>query len=1134
MKHLLSLLFLVVCTLSYSQSWNFIGSGSGIASATEIDMEIGSNQNLFIAYVDVANSNKITVRKYNTTSQTWQAVGPIGFSGTNAFDVQMALINDSTPVIAYKKTITIVTTNYQVLEMYRFNPTTNTWIGMGLSDPIVTDHSKDFSVRTNTAGQVFLTFWNELITYPTGLVTINMSTTPSPLALGTDIDDGNLGNAIASCVSTGNNVYVTDEQNDIGDYLNLHEWNGTAFDSYGLNGTNDALKLKMNISQSSSTRITSMWSREFSTPGLYFKTFNATTNAFGTQATVHTGAIVDFDYDMYGDDSYAFYRSGSTCYLKKVTTALTPTVSTLFSGTTLAPGTATSLCIEKNLVGNVIAYIDGGMCYVKEQNLLANIEDVGIFQFCEGTAFNSGNSNLAVYVLDDYNYTHSSLSMTVTSQNTAIIPQSALSTTAIPGSTNLKWKFNVTNTNDVSSPTLVDLQFELFENGVSVGTALVTVTVNPKPDIQFLIADNDICENAPVFSLNGKAIPLGGTWTGNGVTSGNNYNASLAPIGTNTLTYTVSNSYGCSNSSSTVGIILDAPDLTVTTLNADCGVDNGEASVSIANGLAPYEIDWSNNATTATISDLHADQYFVIVEDANGCKRAAAAMVGTDGLNQTATVHPVECYGEATGGIELSITGAVAPTTVLWSTGATTFNISNLVAGTYEVTITDASGCVSVGSYSVDQASLIQLTSVVQDPTSACGASDGLVDASATGGIGALDLEYFDINNISVSNDPLTAPAGFYNLVVSDINGCSQSFPFTIDDPSGPVIAVDTIITSSCSNDGQIQLINVGNNAVSFLWSNAQTTMNLSNLPSGDYSLQASDANGCVSSSFYTVDATLPQNVEICLITVDTSTNTNLLVWEKPVTNDIAYFNIYRETSTSGVYQLIDTVNYTSLSQFTDPVADPSVRSWRYKISAVDACDVEGQISSFHKTIHLSINLGLGGVYNLLWDQYEGFTYPEFKILRHTNPGGWVEIAQLATTDFSYTDTPPTTNELDYFIEIVPQDTCSSTKINDFNSSRSNRERGSLSVNPNSINESALENAFLVYPNPANESMSIENFTTQNVTLVITDVSGKIITERKIEAGLSSLNTITWDNGLYFFTLEMNGEKITHRQVVQH
>lgn len=1127
--------FLLFCSLlSNAQSWNFIGSSSGIASASEIDMEIGSNQNLFIAYVDVANTNKITVRKFNTTLQTWQLVGPIAFTGSNAFDVQMALINDSTPVIAYKRTITISSTNYNVLEVYRYNHPTSNWVGMGLSDPIVTNHSKDFSIRTNTAGQVFLTFYNQLITYPTGLVTINMSATPSPTALGSDIDDGNLGNAIASCVSTGNNVYVTDEQNDIGDYLNLHEWNGTTFDSYGLNGSNDALKLKMNISPSSATRVTSMWSREFGTTGLYFKTFNATTNAFGTQATVHSGTIVDFDYDMYGDDSYAFYRSGSTCFLKKVTTALTPTVSTLFSGTTLAPGTATSLCVEKNLVGNVIAYIDGGMCYVKEQNLLANIEDVGVYQMCEGSALNTGNSVPAVLVLDDYNYTHSSLTMTVTSQNTAIIPQSGVSTSAIPGSSNLKWKLIITNTNDVPSPTLVDLEFELFENGVSVGTAFVTVTVNPKPDILFLITDNDVCENAPIFSLAGKAIPLGGTWSGPGVLPGNNFNASLAPLGVNTLTYTVSNSYGCSNSSSTAGNILETPDLSVSVINADCGEENGSATVSITGGLAPYDINWSNNQSTSTISDLAADQYFVIVEDANGCKRSAPAMVGSTGLNQSGSVTPVECHGEATGQIALTLTGAVAPTTILWSNGSTSLTNSNLIAGTYEVTITDASGCVSVGSYTVGQAPLIQLTSVTQNPTSSCGASDGLIDATATGGIGALSLEYFDINNVAVANDPLTAEAGFYNLVVSDVNGCSQSFPLTINDPNGPVLALDTILSSSCSNDGEIQLINVGNSASSFLWSTSSTTMNLSNLAPGDYSLQAYNAAGCLTSYTYTVDATQPQDVEICLITVDTATNTNLLVWEKPVTNAIAYFNIYRETSTSGVYQLIDTVNYTSLSQFTDPVADPSVRSWRYKISAVDACGTEGELSAFHKTIHLSINLGLGGVYNLLWDQYEGFTYPEFKIMRYTNPGGWVVVDQLATTDFSYTDTPPTTNELDYFIEIVPPATCTSTKISDFNSSRSNRERGGLSVNPNSINENALENAFLLYPNPANETMNIENFTTQSVSLVITDVSGKIIAENVLQTGLSNINTSNWNNGLYFFTLEMNGEKITHRQVVQH
>jgi hypothetical protein len=1141
MKSLLSILFFGLCSLAYSQTWNFIGSSTGISNASEVDMEISATGQIFIAYIDSDNTNKATVRKWNGT--TWVLVGTAGITSSNAFDLQMVLAGEN-PVIGVKVVTTISTTNYQFLEVFNFNGTT--WNSMSLGMYLWTDHSKDFALSVNSANEVFLSF--ESLDYQSnsafpyeGLITAKMNSNVLVGGLANNPLSGSSGSStylqsISAIATTGNNVQVVYHEDQDMEYgMVLNKLNtSTVNPSNYINSVYNVTKIIYERGTSSTINSMMHNSIQSSYNKLSYRANNGTT--YGTRKGIDSSTtltINDFDFVTDNPNTYVFYKKGTTSYLKQLSGDMTPgAITTISSGTTLAPTSSSSLNVEFYNQVLVVAYISAGKCYVKELDAPANIEDYEIVSLCEESGYTNGG-NAVVFCLDN-NFSHANLSMTVTSQNTAIIPQSAISTSSVASSANLNWRLLITNTNSVSSTTVVDIRFDLYENGVIVDSYFMPVTVYPKPDIQFLITDNDICENAPVFSLVGKAIPLGGTWTGNGVTLGNNYNASLAPIGPNTLTYTVSNAFGCSNSSSTAGVILEAPDLTVTTVNANCGDDNGQASVSIASGLAPYDISWSNNASTSTISDLEADQYFVIVEDANGCKRAAAAMVGTNGLNQTATIHPVECYGEATGGIELSITGAVAPTTVLWSNGATTFNIANLVSGTYEVIITDATGCVSVGSYSVGQAPLIQLTSVVEDPTSACGAGDGLIDATATGGIGVLDLEYFDIDNNPVSNDPLTAPAGFYNLVVSDINGCSQTFPLTIEDPNGPVIAVDTIISSSCSNDGQIQLINVGNNAVSYLWSNSGTTLNLSNLAPGNYSLQASNASGCVSSSFYTVGATLPQDVEICLITVDTSTNTNLLVWEKPITNDIAYFKIYRETSTSGVYQLIDTVNYTSLSQFTDPVADPSVRSWRYKISAVDACEVEGQVSDFHKTIHLSINLGLGGVYNLLWDEYEGFTYPEFRILRHTNPGGWIVLDQLPTTDFSYTDTPPTTNELDYFIEIVPPSTCTSTKINDFNSSRSNRERGNLAVNPNSINESALENAFLLYPNPANETMTIENFTTQNVALVVTDVSGKIIAERKIQAGLSSLNTTSWDNGLYFFTLEMNGEKIAHRQVVQH
>ena len=212
------------------------------------------------------------------------------------------------------------------------------------------------------------------------------------------------------------------------------------------------------------------------------------------------------------------------------------------------------------------------------------------------------------------------------------------------------------------------------------------------------------------------------------------------------------------------------------------------------------------------------------------------------------------------------------------------------------------------------------------------------------------------------------------------------------------------------NNDGEIQIIDVGGNIQTYTWSNGQNTQNITNLAPGDYWLEATGTNGCTSVFNATVDAALPIPVDICLVTVDTNTNTNLIVWEKPVTNTIESFNIYRETSQAGLYQFIGNVPYTDESLYNDLVASPSVRSWRYKISSVDACGTESEISENHKTIHLVINLGLGSDINLSWDSYEGFVFPEFIIKRHTDVDGWTTLTTMPVNLFTYTDTPPTTD----------------------------------------------------------------------------------------------------------------------------
>src|SRR5690606_10201340 len=111
--------------------------------------------------------------------------------------------------------------------------------------------------------------------------------------------------------------------------------------------------------------------------------------------------------------------------------------------------------------------------YVKEYNQAANIEDWDYFVMCEGTAFNNNASN-SIYLLDP-NYSQTNISMTVSSQNVSVIPNSAVSVTG----SGLNYSVFISSTNDVTSPTTVDLQFQLLENGTVVDTKLIPIVVNP-------------------------------------------------------------------------------------------------------------------------------------------------------------------------------------------------------------------------------------------------------------------------------------------------------------------------------------------------------------------------------------------------------------------------------------------------------------------------------------------------------------------------------------------------------------------------------------------------------------------------------------------------------------------------------
>jgi len=182
-------------------------------------------------------------------------------------------------------------------------------------------------------------------------------------------------------------------------------------------------------------------------------------------------------------------------------------------------------------------------------------------------------------------------------------------------------------------------------------------------------------------------------------------------------------------------------------------------------------------------------------------------------------------------------------------------------------------------------------------------------------------------------------------------------------------------------------------------------------------------------------------SIDLCLISVDSTSTKNKVVWEKPITQAIDSFMVYREFGT-GNYGVVGSVPYDSLTQFYDNTVgvNPNITSYRYKISAIDTCGNESQLSDFHETMHLSINLAPNGDINLIWDAYEGFPVTYYRILRDsTFSNNWEVLDSVSNNVFIWTDINPPTNGADYVIDVIAPFGCTSTKAQDHNSTRSNR-----------------------------------------------------------------------------------------------
>ena len=280
-----------------------------------------------------------------------------------------------------------------------------------------------------------------------------------------------------------------------------------------------------------------------------------------------------------------------------------------------------------------------------------------------------------------------------------------------------------------------------------------------------------------------------------------------------------------------------------TVSNPSCsGVANGSITLNVTGGTGAgtYTYFWNDGSTQQNLTNVPSGLYTVTVTDSTNCTAQKSFMLTNSSLlSATASLLNPTC-SQTNGSIDITPAGGVTPYTYLWSTGATTQDVSGLGAGVFGVTITDAIGCSTNKSYTLRVNNTLLLTYVVT-PTSCAGDTFGAIDMTVVGGTSPYTIKWLDG---PTTEDRTGLVVGLYTVSVSDAAGCSTQA--TIGVSQKPLVVTSQINQPVCSSDlGSLALTVSGVPPYTYTWSNGATGSTITDLPAGTYTVTVTDASGC-------------------------------------------------------------------------------------------------------------------------------------------------------------------------------------------------------------------------------------------------------------------------------------------------